>query len=99
VPSLETVDRIADHIGALTPQDAAVWARVCAKWWEVCKRRAIVGESPFAISILQDLRDGALMRQCMRDGYVEVIWADENGVFCEYANHRLPGRFRYGRAP
>jgi hypothetical protein len=24
---------------------------------------------------------------------------DENGVFCEYANHRLPGRFRYGRAP
>jgi hypothetical protein len=86
--------RIADHVGALTPEDAACWAWVLR--YAVIRSRCVPF---FELSIAQDACDAALMLRTMCDGYVEVISADANGVFCEYAHHRLPGRYRYGRAP
>jgi hypothetical protein len=59
------LDYLADHVGALTREDALAWAMVLARWYRAMARDGqLAGESTLtSLSILQDARDASLMRR------------------------------------
>jgi len=64
-----------------TPEDSDIILRGRRARWPTALRGLGLG---------QDIRDADLMMIYAGTGEVEIVWADRNGVFCEYAVHRFP---------
>jgi hypothetical protein len=58
------LDYLADHVGALTREDALAWAMVLARWYGAMAKNGgiLAGDSTLtSLSILQDARDADVM--------------------------------------